>query len=159
MNFSRFLKSRVVRQLALVCTFVIAIGLTWFLSANPEAARRVFAHTLPPERPAKEAVYQGGDELTLFPKSGNATIGRRYRFTLYTHCGIRNSPIDFDRSFWSDISQFSELQNTSPPGFDNPYDKGTIVLLDRETAEYRSRRGISLSLQRIPAPQSYPLCM
>jgi len=57
---------------------------------------------------------------------------------------------DFDGSFWDPIGPgpISDGSGNPPPGFDNPYDNGTIQLLTHDRAEYQSRSGTVLRFNR-----------
>ncbi len=83
-----------------------------------------------------------------------AIEGIDYPITVYSHCGLDRSRFDFDGSLWKAVGRTSDGQGNPPPGYDNPFDSGTIRLLPDGAAEYTSSRGVRLSLERVddPAP-------
>ncbi len=72
-------------------------------------------------------------------------------FELYTHCGLDRSLIRFDGSYWK------ALDGPSGPLAD-PFDQGTMTLLDADRAEYVSDSGATVLLERLSARPSFALC-
>ena len=72
-------------------------------------------------------------------------------FELYTHYGIDRSLIEFDGSFWEaqGPGQLSDGSGNPPPGFDKPFDRGSITLVSSDAAVFVSRRGIRIELVRL----------
>lgn len=92
------------------------------------------------------AVWSG--RLENAANSPRAAADRDFPITVYTHCGLDRSRFDFDGSFWRAIGETSDGQGNPPPGYDNPYDAGTIRVLDDGTAQYTSSQGNRLRLER-----------
>lgn len=87
-----------------------------------------------------------------------AVAGVDYPISIYTHCGLDRSRIDFDGSFWDPIGETSDGQGNPPAGYDNPYDGGVIRLLPDGTAEYTSSQGVRLRLERSSGERSFEPC-
>jgi hypothetical protein len=96
------------------------------------------------------AVWSG--RLENAANSPRAAANREFPITVYTHCGLDRSRFDFDGSFWRAIGETSDGQGNPPPGYDNPYDAGTIRVLDDGTALYTSSQGYRLRLERAASP-------
>ena len=77
-----------------------------------------------------------------------AEIGVQYPFKAYTHCGLDSAQIN-------DEVWLFEGQPTGnpPPGFDNPVDAGSIVLIDTDHATYTSSHGVTVKLTRGGVPR------
>ena len=106
---------------------------------------------LPPSIGARDSVPVADGKYLFYPMSGSVIQGVVYRFALYTHCGLDfRVAVDFDGSFWDPIGPgpASGGSGNPPPGFDNPYDNGTIQLLSHDLADYRSRSGVIMRLKR-----------
>lgn len=75
------------------------------------------------------------------------------RFEVYTHCGLGRSLIEFDGSFWEALGPgpLSHGSGNPPPGFEDPFDRGTITRTDDDTAVYVSSAGVRLELARLAA--------
>jgi hypothetical protein len=78
----------------------------------------------------------------LFPSSSHAVAGKAYRFSLYTHCGMRWPVVDFDHAFWDladrHWAQYRSDPN-SPPGVGNPFQPGMMTLVDKGHARFDFR--------------------
>lgn len=81
-------------------------------------------------------------------------IGVRYRFTVYTHCGLDTATIDGETWLFD-----GEPDANPPPGFGNPMDTGTIVLLDEDHAVYTSSAGVPIQLIRGGRPRNEGACL
>jgi hypothetical protein len=92
------------------------------------------------------------------PNSPGAIAGVGYPISIYTHCGLDRSRIDFDSSFWNPVGETSDGQGNPPDGYDNPYDSGTIRLLPDGTSEFTSSQGVRLRLERFSAARSLEPC-
>jgi hypothetical protein len=60
-------------------------------------------------------------------------------YRLYTHCGIEWARID--GTFWRARQPLSDGSGNPPPGWGSPYQQGTLVFLNSNTAEFTSRAG------------------
>lgn len=87
-----------------------------------------------------------------------AVAGVDYPISIYTHCGLDRSRIDFDGSFWDPVGETSDGQGNPPAGYDNPYDRGTIRLLPDGTSEFTSSQGVGLRLERFSGARSFEPC-
>lgn len=72
-------------------------------------------------------------------------------FELYTHCGLDRSLIEFDGSFWEaqGPGPLSDGSGNPPPGFGNPFDRGSIARTGIDTAVFVSSGGVRLELVRL----------
>lgn len=93
------------------------------------------------------AVWRGVDAAGS-ATSPAAVAGIDYPISIYTHCGLDRTRIDFDGSFWDPVGETSDGQGNPPAGYANPYDRGTIRLLPDDSAEYTSSQGVRLRLER-----------
>lgn len=82
-----------------------------------------------------------------WPASARVRQGVEYVYET-GHCGLRYE-LDFDGSMWVPINPNSGRQ---APSFFINYDKGTIVLVDEDTARYTASTGGVVELRRLPGP-------
>jgi hypothetical protein len=83
----------------------------------------------------------------------NPVIGRAYPLRVSTHCGLVGVVID--GSAWD----FDGMPGTHPPyGFTDPYDVGTVRLVDKNHAIYTSSQGNSFRLSRLRVGPSVHPC-
>jgi hypothetical protein len=87
-------------------------------------------------------------------------MGVEYRYTLYTHCGLDGN-VDFDASLWdfAGPGPADDGSHNPPPGFDNPYDHGTMKLISKDMAEYRSAYDLVVRYRRRSDPKRLDICM
>jgi hypothetical protein len=78
--------------------------------------------------------------------TGEPKIGVPYSVSVYTHCGLRH--VEFDASNWAISGVLSDPSFNPPAGFGNPTDNGTVTLITRNTARYRSESGEERTLTR-----------
>lgn len=85
-------------------------------------------------------VYKDG-ELPPPPVGPGAEVGREYPFQLHTHCGIEWARID--GVWWKTTPKLHDGSGNPPRDeeWGNPFDDGTVSLLDHDTAEYVSASG------------------
>lgn len=138
-------------------TLAVAVFAILALQAAASAPRN-----LPRAWGGPQAQPVGDGQLRLFPQSAPVEVGVRYRFQLYTHCGL-NWPVavDFDRSYWDPVGPgpASDGSGNPPSSFGNPVDNGTITLKTRTLAEYRSDGGATMMFSRHAGPRVSYLCM
>lgn len=67
----------------------------------------------------------GDDRYQTWPGSAPVEFGEHYRFTLQTHCGVDNGPIDFDESLWD--YRGPELTRGPEGDLADPEDDGVIT--------------------------------
>ena len=89
-----------------------------------------------------------GGGSRIWPRSGSADIGVRYRFEV-GHCGLAHIT-DFDGSFWEPILR-DPLGPGSPSVLINA-DRGTIRMWDPEHAVYTASTGQEVGLLRVEGP-------
>jgi hypothetical protein len=77
--------------------------------------------------------------------SVSETTLRHSPFRLYTHCGIEWALIA--GVYWHATRPLSDGQGNPPAGWGNPFQDGTLILLDQSTARFTSAAG-SVTLRR-----------
>jgi hypothetical protein len=70
-------------------------------------------------------------------EDGSSSAGSPYR--LYTHCGIEWTNID--GSFWQADHPLSDGSGNPPAGWGNPFQQGTLRLVNGTTAIFKSSEG------------------
>jgi hypothetical protein len=86
------------------------------------------------------------------PFGPGAEVGVGYEYSLYTHCGILWA--EFDGRLWDASPALADQAGNPPPGWGNPYDEGTMSLLEEDLAEFRSSNGQVARFR--PRPPSLP---
>jgi hypothetical protein len=77
--------------------------------------------------------------VVVFLAACSSPTGLGVPFQLYTHCGIRYA--DFDgRRFYAD-PPLDDGNGNPPRGWGNPYDNGTMKLIDKNTAVFSDAAG------------------
>jgi hypothetical protein len=74
------------------------------------------------------------------PYGPGVELGVPYEYVLYSHCGVLGARID-GREWDADPPLFDEVGANPPPGWENPFDQGEMMLLARDVAEFRSASG------------------
>jgi hypothetical protein len=93
--------------------------------------------------------------LELTPHSQAVVVGKPYPFQLYTHCGVEYA-VDFDAALWDLADPAWQSQNGNPPpGIGNPYQGGTMTLVDADHARFNFSGG-SISFVRHVGPKLVP---
>jgi hypothetical protein len=152
------MQSRWVRIGVITSCSTLMIGLTLIGLAKPGFVLRIVAQSSPGVKPEWNAQLLPDGMLQVRPSSNPAEKGVLYRFTIHTHCGLKDALIDFDGGLWKGGERFGQNMANPPSGFDNPADEGTIILRSENEAEFISSGGVLIPLQRVSAPRSYPLC-
>ena len=86
--------------------------------------------------------------------AGPAEIGVRYQHDLYTHCGIRSA--DFDGRRWIADPILGDVN--PPPDWGNPFDSGTMELVEEDRAMFLSGSGERAFFKPAPADYQFRLC-
>jgi hypothetical protein len=73
-------------------------------------------------------------------EAGSTRLRVAYSYQLFTHCGLDTVPIRFDGSEWRILGDTGHDGNP-PPGFMNPSDNGTIILVTWDRGIYHSSWG------------------
>lgn len=76
-------------------------------------------------------------------------------YALYTHCGIEWTKID--GTFWRATRRLSDGNGNPPPGWGNPFQRGTLVFLNSTTARFESAAG-SVTFRRTARARSPVTC-
>lgn len=113
-------------------TVLIAV-LALFVAACSDEASGVV------DGPADEDV---ADERPYGP---GAEVGETYEYVLYVHCGVRWARLD---GVWWETKPLDDDSANPPDGWGNPYDAGTMTLVDDHTAEYAGGPGTTVRFER-----------
>lgn len=113
--------------------------------SEPVATER--SGTAPAERTAP------GPPRECFPgKKGEpcvagAEVGVRYPYRLYTHCGVLGAY--FDGRWWRARPPLSDGSGNPPEGWGNPFEDGTLTLLEGDVAEFEAQLGQTVRFVRL----------
>ena len=122
---------------------------------TPEPMRVPTAQLTPtlPSAPLNSAT--GCSEREEAPPCGRGVaIGMPYAYTLYTHCGVRRAYLDGRR--WIADPLLSDGNLNPPPGWANPFDTGTIVLVRDGLARYSNDAGLVAEFRPLRDGKEYP---
>lgn len=112
------------------------------------------ASSNPSPSPELQPVVAKEGEVVRVPESGVALPGAT-SIQIGTHCGVGNTPIDFDGSFWLPAANLPERL----PGLADPFDHGEIRVAGPGRATYVSDNGALIDLVRAaPGPRAFALC-
>jgi hypothetical protein len=95
----------------------------------------------------------GSNATSQSPKNPNTHAGTAYR--LYTHCGIEWARID--GTFWRATHTLSDGNGNPPRGWGNPYQAGTLTMLNPTTADFTSPPG-SVTFERTSRTRPPVVC-
>lgn len=84
------------------------------------------------------------------PHSSPTTVGSSVEAIVSTECGLDGMSFDIDGSLWVPKDINPSERHGAPPGFDPDNDTGTLTLVSKETAEYRTSLGRVVTLARLP---------
>ena len=117
-------------------------------------------HALPAANSVSHPVDLGNGHFVFTPTSARVTPGVAYRFSIFTHCPLLPSYVDFDGSFWDSAGPepVTDGYGGGPPGFQQPYDQGVMTLVAHDRAEYRSQKGKVMRFTRHPGTVIASLC-
>lgn len=93
------------------------------------------------------------------PAGPGARIGVAYPYGVQTHCGV--TELEFDGRWWRVSPPLSADLNNPPPGWDENSMPGTIVLLARNRAEFRTKAQVSPRVAHLvpePTPSALGEC-
>jgi hypothetical protein len=134
---------------------VVVVGLlTACTSDSPDASPTASGEPLPSPTATSKVEELEGDRFRVWPVSAPVDDDTAYEFTVYTHCGVAQSPIDFDGSMWD-----YDGPKRSNAGLDDPEAEGVIRLTADDTAEFVAPDGARLELTRMDGPKTVPGCM
>lgn len=88
------------------------------------------------------------------PCGPGAELGKLYPFALYTHCGVRSAYFDGRR--WIADPVLSDESGNPPPGWGNPSERGTMVLVKEDLARFTSTSGNTAEFRPLPEGEDYP---
>lgn len=124
------------------------LGLLAALGACTSSSPR----SLPDHAPARTEALPD-DRIRVWPRSAPIEVGVVYRMRPVTHCGLDHL-FDLDGSFWEVVAR------PDPAGdhLGDPYDDGTVSLVDEDTAVYESSTGAEYRLTRLEGPREVWPC-
>jgi hypothetical protein len=99
------------------------------------------------------AVAGCGSQTSSPTGTTHAHAGRPYQ--LYTHCGIEWASID--GTFWRAKHPLSDGNGNPPGGWGNPFQDGTLVLINPTTARFDSSAG-SVTFERTARRRPPVIC-
>ena len=129
-----------------------ALTLSFFTACSSDSSS-VSGRRLPSPTASAKVEEVGGDRFRVWPVSVPAADDESYEFTIYTHCGVAQSVIDFDGSMWD-----YDGPKSSTAGLGNPDAEGTIRLTGKDTAEFTAEDGTRIELTRVNGPKIVPGC-
>ena len=88
------------------------------------------------------------------PCGPGVEIGKPYPYTLYPHCGVRSAFIDGRR--WIADPILSGDSVNPPPGWGNPFDRGSMELVTEDLARFTSTSGLEAEFRPLPEGSEYP---
>jgi hypothetical protein len=154
---------RISRILFIVSGLLIVLGGAVVVIAEmPGKPSRLFARSLPSSHASARSTVPSAPpgQTYVSARSGPAEMGVEYKFSLYTHCGL-DQGVDFDGSLW-DFERSGDPADkvgAPPTRFSNPYDYGTMKLISKDEAEFRSSKGVSVIYRRHAGPKLVFICM
>jgi hypothetical protein len=77
------------------------------------------------------------------------------QYSFYTHCGIEWTLIN--GHYWHADQPLSDGNGNPPPGWGNPFQVGTLTVIDQATAEFESSAG-SVTFRRTDLTEPPFLC-
>jgi hypothetical protein len=85
------------------------------------------------------------------PVGGNATLetGQTIAYRLYTHCGVRSVEVN-GRTFFAQ-PPLDDGNGNPPHDWGNPYDDGSLTLVDQHTAVFQDSTGNTARFSDRPA--------
>lgn len=97
--------------------------------------------------------------VRYYPQSTPAIVGRAYELTLWTHCGLDETLIDFGGVLWEPQVEQRAGGVVAPPALVNdPADRGRITMLGSGQAVYEAETGHVLPLRAVLAPRDLMTC-
>lgn len=102
----------------------------------------------------------GGSAIPPLPASNDPslTVGETSGYNLYTHCGVLSATANGHTYFAE--PPLSDGSGNPPPGWGNPFDGGSLTMVDTHHVEFRDPTGHVARFTDAPAgPTSVvPLC-
>lgn len=103
--------------------------------------------TIPPSPAPSDGPRElGADE--------HAKIGRPYRYTLYTHCGIVATW--WNGGWWNADPELSDGSGNPPPGWGNPHQDGVMTQVSETRLEFTGDQGQRADFTPRPPDQGAP---
>ena len=142
----------------LVALFAACQSLAPADTATPTLSPTVAPTLAPLTTPTAIAEYLGGNcspRVAELPCTAGVEPGQPYRYTLYTHCGIRWAY--FDGRWWEADPPLDDGSGNPPNGWGNPLDEGVIGLANENTARFTSQAELTAQFKALPADvQEFP---
>ena len=90
------------------------------------------------------------------PYATGAEAGETYDYVLYTHCGIKWTRID---GVWWETQPLDDGSGNPPPGWSNPFDAGSLKMLDDDTAIFSGGPEAKVRFKRTEIVEAPFTCM
>ncbi len=95
------------------------------------------------------------DDIENPPYGVGVEVGETYDYVLYVHCGVRWARID---GTWWEAAPLDDGNSNPPDGWGNPYDAGSLTVVDETTAEYTGGPDVTVRFVRTDATQPPFVC-
>ncbi|MGH9189721.1 MAG: hypothetical protein ACRD0Q_06785 [Acidimicrobiales bacterium] len=82
-------------------------------------------------------------------------VGRTYQYNVETHCGVTTALID--GTWWKATPELGS--GNAPTGWDEPFQKGALRLISRDTATFDAGEGRKATFERSADRQPPRLCV
>jgi len=89
------------------------------------------------------------------PYGAGVVVGETYDYVMYVHCGVRWTRID---GVWWETAPFDDGNANPPEGWGNPFDAGTLTVIDETTAEYAGGPDVTVRFERTDVTQTPFAC-
>jgi hypothetical protein len=111
-------------------------------ASTPTSSR---AATIEPSASASASVLPRPDAKAA------VVVGKRYAFSVGTHCGV--DLIGLDGSVWQASPKLGD--GNPPPGWDSPSQDGVIQLVSKDVAVFEAANGQHATFTRLSQEPSY----
>lgn len=89
------------------------------------------------------------------PYGAGVVVGKTYDYVMYVHCGVRWMRID---GVWWETAPLDDGNANPPEGWGNPFDAGTLTVIDETTAEYTGGPDVTVRFERSDVTQAPFAC-
>ncbi|MFI9813467.1 hypothetical protein [Saccharothrix variisporea] len=101
-----------------------------------------------PQPPAAEQTTTTTTATTTATTTTTRPTGPAIPYRLYTHCGIDEAKIG--DTYYEALTPLHDGAHNPPPGWDNPYQDGTMTLLSDTEAVFRDDKGHEVAFKARP---------
>jgi hypothetical protein len=107
---------------------------------------------------AAVAIACGAPPLAGGTTPSRVQTGHTISYRLFTHCGVHSAEVNGNTFFAQ--PPLDDGNGNPPPGWGNPFDNGSLTLVDQHTAVFRDSAGHAVTFTDRPAgpPPSQLAC-